>query len=542
MIADIQLFNVPNHQLANRQFVVGNLGNPIKTVPDVKVGNGPILDVALPWDDTFSNANIVKIGSRIYDIVGIDDSTYSDKSIRLRLMYNAVTSLLRKDANGKITLNGWWERAPIPVQNGKKIAITDDTFIPTKYAYFNEPEFWGDYKRFFYQVVTNRDIQNNEESNLRFYVGFVLYKPDVLTTLEASEYAGLGTGGVTFLHIGLREMIEGLPSILNVPSDAIMDVSISPRSPYKYNKDANNYLTFTKTNGTPTEFIELTYGRATFPVIRKFIDEHPLYTASFNEPLTPFEKWCGSFYLVDERGNEILQIPNEYITDNITVNAKSISDVTGLYTVFEIGGNLYFSPEGKIPFIGSAWNDYNLRSRDYDREALIRSIENAREQRNIDMLNSIGGSMLTVGLAGAFNPAAAVAGIAQMGLGIATSEMQARLAERNLYAEQNAKEGLIKNSPSQNYQTGYGLDYLYRSFKTGGCHIRLDMPANTVEADFHNYVTYRGYPCGKYASITLPSSGYIKGNVYNDFSSIGNAVETDMLRKEIASGCRIVIA
>ena len=120
MIADIQLFNATNHQLANRQFVVGNLGNPIKTVPNVKVGNGPILDVALPWDDALANANIVKIGNRCYDIVGIDDVTYSEKSIRLRLMYNAVTSLLRKNINGKIIVEGWWERAPIPSPAGDK--------------------------------------------------------------------------------------------------------------------------------------------------------------------------------------------------------------------------------------------------------------------------------------------------------------------------------------------------------------------------------------------------------------------------------------
>ena len=36
MIADIKLYNVPNiSEIGN--FVVGNLGSPIKTVPDVKV-------------------------------------------------------------------------------------------------------------------------------------------------------------------------------------------------------------------------------------------------------------------------------------------------------------------------------------------------------------------------------------------------------------------------------------------------------------------------------------------------------------------------
>ena len=546
MIADIQLFNVPNHQLANRQFVVGNLGTPIKTVTDVKVGNGPVLDIALPWDDAFTNANIVKIGDRCYDIVGIDDVTYSEKTIRMRLMYNAVTSLLRKDKNGKIIIDGWWERAPIPSPTGGQIAITNDTFKPkrTEFFYVNEDTGNG-FKKYYYQVVTNRSIETGEEGKLSIYIGFIPYRPDVLYTLSGAYLIGQ-SGGTWFSHIDIVGMISALPTILGVPADAIMDLSITPRSPFEYTDTEG--LNFIKYNGEISDFIKLResgqeyYGSATVKLIGNRLAEHEPYVATMTG-ITEFEKYCGSFYLVDERGNEIMKIPNEYIVnDSLTIPAHTICDITGIYTIYEICGKQYMVPEGKLPFIGSAWNDYNIRSREYDREALTRAVENARAQRDIDMINSIGNSMLTLGLAGATNPTGAVAGIAQMGMGIATSELSLRLNERNLYAEQNAKEGLIKNSPSQNYQSGNGLDYLFKSYKYGGTHIRLDMPANTDENAFYDYIKYRGYPCGMYRSVELPSDGYIKGNIYNDFSAIGNAVETDMLRREIANGCRIVIS
>jgi len=547
MIADIQLFNVPNHQLANRQFVVGNLGSPIKTVPNVKVANGPILDVALPWDGAFANANIVKIGDRCYDIVGIDDVTYSEKTIRMRLMYNAVTSLLRKDINGKIILEGWWERAPIPSPTGGQIAITNDTFKPkrTEFFYVNEPTSTG-FKQYYYQVVTNRSIETGEEGKLSIYAGFVSYRPDILSSsISGARFIGQSRN-TWFTHIGLRDMISALPTILGVPADSIMDLSITPRSPFEFvDADALNFI---KNNGNIAEFRKLRepgqeyYGYATVSLQTNYLATHEPYVATMTG-ITEFEKYCGSFYLVDERGNEIMKIPNEYIVnDSLTIPAHTVCDITGIYTIYEICGKQYMVPEGKLPFIGSAWNDYNIRSREYDREALTRAVENARAQRDIDMINSIGNSMLTLGLAGATNPTGAVAGIAQMGLGIATSELTLRLNERNLYAEQNAKEGLIKNSPSQNYQSGNGLDYLFKSYKYGGTHIRLDMPANTDESAFYDYIKYRGYPCGMYRVLELPSDGYIKGNIYNDFSAIGNAVETDMLRKELASGCRIVVA
>ena len=207
MIADIKLYNVPNHQLANRQFVVGNLGSPIATVPDVKVGNGPVLDIALPWDDALLNANIVKIGSRCYDIVGIDDITYAEKTIRLRLMYNAVTSLLRKDINGKIIVEGWWDRTPAPLSYAKDIQAVNSTFIENKR--FNFPVIGS--QTFWVQITARADVSVSpaDVSKLTIYGCPVKYHDTILSR----ESSGSVVGPNAVLFPSLTDIINDLDTI-----------------------------------------------------------------------------------------------------------------------------------------------------------------------------------------------------------------------------------------------------------------------------------------------------------------------------------------
>ena len=560
MIADVELYNVPHHQMANRQFVVGDLGDPIRTIPNVKVGNGPILDIGLPWDDKIGNANIVKIGDRCYDIVGIDDSTHTERSIQLRLMYNAVTSLLRKDINGKIILEGWWDRCPVITANNP-IQIGNDVAKP--FARYNLPRLANGpngHPVVYYQVTASQSVpaklgkeadptvflDNGITDQITIYGGFAEVRPDTLlggaTRIKVFSPKFYGDEASTGYYFTIPELISIMSSWFGLDSEAILDVSVSFRSPFVEVVSSKEY-NFMKTNDQ-THNIFITLIPSNIPVGMSMISRSGIATVSDTltiSGISEFQKLVGRWYIVDSLGNEIAQIPNELITGStLEMDVATISDVTGITTQVEIGGKIYTFPEGKLPWLGSAWSDYMIRNMEYDREALARAVETSREQRNIDSINALGNSMLTLGLAGATNPMGAVAGVAQMGLGLATSEMQRQLGVKNLYAEQYAKEGQIRNMPPSAYQSGYGVDYLMRGYYQPA-HIRLDMPINISETDYMNYIKHRGYPCGVYRSVELPNDGYVKGNIYNDFSSIGNAVETDMLRKEIASGCRIVI-
>ncbi len=560
MIADVELYNVPHHQMANRQFVVGDLGEPIKTFPNVKVGNGPILDIGLPWDDTLSNANIGQIGDRCYDIVGIDDSTHTERSIQLRLMYNAVTSLLRKDTDGKIILNGWWDRCPVITANNP-IQIGNDVSKP--FARYNLPRLDNGpngHPVVYYQVTASQSraakagleaeprvtIDRGIVEQITTYGGFAEIHPDML--FDGSTNIGVFSPKFyddtldSGYYFTIPELISVMTSWFGLDSEAILDVSVSFRTPFSVVISSNKY-NFMKTNDqTHNIFITQLPGNTTKGM--SMISRSGITTVSDTltiNGISEFQKLVGRWYIVDTRGNEIAQIPNELITGStLEMDVRTVSDVTGITTQVEIGGKIYTIPEGKLPWLGPAWSDYMIRNMEYDREALNRAVETSREQRNIDSINALGNSMLTLGLAGATNPMGAVAGVAQMGLGLATSEMQRQLDVKNLYAKQHAKEGQIRNMPPSAYQSGYGVDYLMRGYYQPA-HIRLDMPINISETDYMNYIKHRGYPCGMYRSVELPNDGYIRGNIYNDYSSIGNAVETDMLRKEIATGCRIVI-
>lgn len=564
MIADIELYNVPEHQMANRQFVVGNLGSPIATVSDVKVGNGPLLDIALPWDDAFANANIVKIGSRCYDIVGIDDITYAEKTIRLRLMYNAVTSLLRKDENGKIIIDGWWERAPVQIGPIQSISPINSIFVENKRKPFNSlPIAATDYYMFWVQITAKYDVTDTTSGDLTIYGTPVYYKRNAINE-GSDDFALKSTSNKTLLS--LRDVICDLSETTGIPGTDIIDISVSTQCPFSRSFTLPHTFDLTDSNGDRVE-----------PVLAK--DDKHLYkingssASTYSSDKLKFsvrtkDLLAGNVCIYDAMRNKIIDVPKEYFraddtipnTSYIQYQTSVIWDVFSLNSVVRLfyvenGIENYIDviiPGGHLPWVGNAWADYQAAEMNYDRELLSISIDTANKQRYIDMISSVGNSMLTVALGGAVNPIGSVAGIAQMGLGIATSEMQSKLDETKLYAVQNAKENYIKNSPSQNYQTGYGLSYLFHNSQAfeepvgfwvrDGAGIRLETPYGITDSDIDNYIKYRGYPCGLYSSITLPKEGYIKGNIYNDFSSIGNAVETDMLRKEIANGCRIVIA
>ena len=96
---------------------------------------------------------------------------------------------------------------------------------------------------------------------------------------------------------------------------------------------------------------------------------------------------------------------------------------------------------------------------------------------------------------------------------------------------------------SNNYQLSEGVNYLLTSIKLDGGKIRIDTPANMTATDFNNYIAYRGWPCGKYASFSL-TTGCLQGEMYstpNDaYLPRGNGPEMDMLRDMVSKGVRLV--
>jgi hypothetical protein len=201
-------------------------------------------------------------------------------------------------------------------------------------------------------------------------------------------------------------------------------------------------------------------------------------------------------------------------------------------------------PEGRLPWVGDAWRDYQNQVMNFDRNELSRVLSAIDEQKKIDLFTGASDAMLTGAIAASSgNPIgmATGAGIAaaQFGVNTIAGEMTADLARNQAKAKQRNKEGLMKNQPSLNYQVGYGLDYFTKSSITGGAKIRIETPTAFTSTDFTNYLKFNGWPCDMYATIPL-SSGYIEGTLYstpmNTLYPKDSGPIMDMLRREFANG------
>lgn len=540
MRSTVRLLAVPSQQMANRQFALGMLFVYSEdAIEDVKVSGNLIQDIKVPYRDDFDKVNMAEIGGRYYDIIGIDNQTYFEQSSILRIRFNPICSILKPG----MAISGWWDRTPVQLNPGERLNIGNDTLAPSRRVNLPALEGWEvggtqTHKPMFVQISAKYDTLNANSSTLTLYSTFAPYFPDIMSYPYVASY----TGSNGRKYIPLMEIISNLDELTNIPSDSIIDVAISPRCPWRYSRRVNSGFDLLDANGavsTPQSHgVDWTYNI----INKKNIARDPNMTIDRTLGLTAFERYCGRVTLVDETGTDICEIPTSYFNSGhaLIYRVGSVSDINGIYTQLVIKGKIYTLPEGHLPWIGDAWADYSARSLSYDREALGRAVDTVNRQREIDNINAVAGGIMTASVGAISNPIGAVAGLAQMGLGVATAGMSADLAKSNLYADQAAKEGNIKASPSANYQTAHGLDYCYRSFIYGGAHFRIETPANLSSSDFDNYIAYRGWPCGKYASFNI-LTGYVKGNIFGLTSSTDyNGPELDLLRQEIAQGFRMV--
>lgn len=560
----VDLLRVEQLQLANKQYVVrsgATLGTVIKSYPNTKISDDINLKVVLPVDDSdaLKNVNMLRINQPngehdYYDILNIDTQTFYNKSIIVTAIYDAVASILSSSS----VLAGYYDRARIPLNLGAKLSPTDDALRIDSILQLGQISGLGGkfHIPFYVEITTKHDIVSEDNSTLGIYGSFIdfdiryMSQPQYLTW-----YVGDESGSPL---LTLRDLISSIDVFPGIPSDSIVNVSISRRCPWKYRiiKDDGNNVGYCLRYADDTDVPVLIHPtepvatiRGVFPihvstansVHIKESDEHSLERTF---AITPMQRWCGEISIVDERGNTVGSIPTEYFDSNNRLRYKfyTISDYGMMYSIFEFADRQIIMPEGSLPWVGDAWLDYAIRSRDFDREEMRNAVASVYEQRNIDMINAVGSGMLTAAVGATTNPAGALLGVAQMGLGLVTSEMQADLAARNIHAAQNIREGRMKAAASVNYQTGYGLEYCQRSVSMGGARLEISVPANLTETEFNNFVQFYGYPAKKYASLQV-QTGVIKANIYSMNNIIEkNGPKMDMLRKLLADGIRIVVS
>lgn len=548
MIADIKFLNVPEFSIISRRYPIGDLTkvrkinnldyNPVKhTISGASVPEDLDFELKVPKFDNYSTINIVKIGTRYYTVVSVRENTRANSSIIFELRYNPVSSLLSSVTG----LTGWFERTPNKVFPAGRINIPG-TMKQSGFYPFKNMECSDSGEFFVVQISSKKSLKSSSNSVLTKYITYVhSYDGTERGFLVAFSGKDANNETVTGTWGSIAEAIHNPDESFGIPSDSIFDISVSRRSPWEtvINGSEVNVKVGTKQGLPNTTFTALDGRRINETEMIGLLNINKSPVAELIIELTDYQRYCGTITIVDETQNEIFTIPNDYLdADNKAVIPwYAFSDYGGLYTLVNINDKFITIPEGKLPWIGDAWKDYVIRSRDSDRQAMNHAIDMSRKQMEMDLVSGASNAMLTGTLGAIQNPVGSVAGLAQFGMSAVSSAQQQQLSEWDAKKQQSISENRIRNSPSSNYQTAYGLTYLHNAIFGQGAGVKIETPSNFTEEQFNQYVAYNGWPCNAMASIVV-SSGYIKGLVYN---MEGNGMMGDRLRQEIMAGCHLVM-
>lgn len=551
-VSTVYLMYVANQQLANRQFVMQPSGTILTTNDNIKNTGDINQEIHIPYSPSNATANMIKIDNKYYDIVSVDNVTFNEKSTIYSISLNPISTYL---TNG-LSMSGYWEKTPTKINYGCTFNIGEDVLVQSNKIAFPvvAPIPGNAGQPYFFQISTTWDLfANAQDTKLNQYAGFAPYLKDILAWTPASSIRYI-TSTATRYYVSIPELIYHLDDKLGIPASSIMSVSISPRSPLRYAVIASG---FSFLNGSGTAVTPINSGKsATFALLEidsSEVAQNPANETQLTLTLTDYERFCGKIFVVDDKGNEIALIPNEWFnsSNSLTYKVNTYSDINGIYTYIIIGNHIIPIIETQLPFLGDAWAEYSARSLAYDRESTDRAVTTTAKNAEMAAVSGIANAGLSVvmgaGLGGIGGGSAgqAVGGIAGGyggGVGVVMGLKKAQLDKANIRQNQIQKENMVRNAPSTVVNSQYGLDSCYiPAVMSSYAGFKIMTPKNFSATDFNNYVAIYGYPCNRYSTITL-SAGYIKGNMFTMPSSISNGVEMNMLKNEIADGCIVKTA
>ena len=539
MIADVKFLNVPQASRAARRYVIGNLdkpGNIIYTAENVKVSEELDFVLNIEYFDNYSKVNIIKVADRYYDVLAVKEISRKSSVLQFTVTYNPISSLLTSGSS----LYGWFERTPTKIYPSARINIATDTLKQSRFIALNDIHEVGRTGDYYVQIVSRSGASvSTESSTLTMYGTFVRYPPEhpagmLEPTLKPTEDSSKR-------FPSMKAIINDIDTALGIVADEIVGIHVSARCPWDFKYVSPNSYDFIKSTGNVVTPQFDDNGRNGKVRINSSTCARKSETAS-TITLTDKERYTGTVSIVNQTGSVIGVIPTEYFDryNKLNFTWQPYADYTGVYTIVKYSDQMVIIPEGQLPWVGDAWATYAARSREFDREAMLHAIQNSRDQLNIDIASGVSGGILTgtVGAASGSGLLGLFGGIAQAGIDIWTSTARQQMTERDIWFQQQLLEARVKASPSNNYQTGYGLDYLRASLYDMGLGIRIDTPANLTDEDFNQHMAQFGWPLNRLATVGI-TDGYIKGQLYN---MDGYGLMGERLREEIASGCKIVIA
>lgn len=532
MIADIIFLNVP-YAYSSRQIPVGDAISEdwvITTISNVKCSEDLTQSISVPTFDDYSEANMVKINTNYYFIGSYTTKTYQEEVVTFEIVYNAITTNLTTTS----VLTGVFERTP--TDSGEPvtpITIQSDNLQWTREVKLPRVPLGGSRRAYVYTVTSV------EAGNLNIYMGFC---EGVNTPID------LYNNGVSrrYTFPTIDQIINDPDSTMGILADSITNISVSERCHLPLTWVGNSTINVTGDSElSQAPFSNKLFKQTGANDTMGYVLYKVIPGASIQEKstliLTEKERHCASISIVDNSYNKVASFkPYSSIIDIFT---ETVVDYYGIYTQVCLGsaegknGIIRFN-EGKLPWVGDNWVNYTARSMDTDRRELEMNITNARDQRNIDMMEGAANAIGTgvIGAVATGNPLGAVAGIAQFAGSAVAANAKGNLADKAARQTLEISQARVKDSATNFFNVDNGIGYIINGDRFKGAAIIIESPIMLTHDQYYKYVHNFGYPSTGYKEVDVVW-GFIKGILT---TTIIPGLKGDMLNKEINMGVRLI--
>lgn len=552
MIGKVEFLNLPG-SMSSCEYPLLTSANQsltsytLASFNNVKFSLDLVQTIRVPYFTNYDKANCVRMNSEIYWITAVKNETMADTTLVFAIQYNGASSLVHKNDN----LAGFWLRSGL-ADNCPWMRITPysgETYIAGSQQLPVIGSTADSNRIFWVQITSTEKIKSNTATS-----PYVFVSSSDKTRAEVEKTQDQYTVYGLFVRGDSGPVYEAATSI-RYPSleDVITDIEL-------YGFTASNITNIAISERCP---FAMSYSSGTYYKLSSSLNYHPIYYGSSSTTtniiydvtsiLTPanFERksitlsWDRDYWRLgvisvrNGSGQIVGNIPLAYY--NTTLYIRTFADYNGVYTkitTYDGQYNIVF-PEGKLPWIGSTWEEYRAYSMAFDRQnAIIQT--NKAEADNVAMFGStLTGSILSTAMLGA------VAGPVGFALGasagLINTTLSAVASDRNVgyaNAEQQLLEKRMQAQPGTAYAPELGLSYIYECI-TYGSRICLELPLGYYYDDtwLDAYISYFGYPSDGTEQVLSIAEGYYKGKLMYT-TAFARGLKFDECNSEFINGFR----
>lgn len=514
----------------------------LKTFSNVKFSLDLVQTVRVPYFTNYDKANCVRMNGEIYWITAVKNETMADTTLIFALQYNGASSLVHKSD----VVKGIWERTGntnadewmrITPYSGESY-IADYEKLPSLRVDTGADVFWV-------QITSTEHINSNTSTTAYDIEPGTGGRPSSNPTKINDSITVYGMfvkgSGVAMGHStnitypSLADVITNM-EIYGLLGSNIMDISISERCPFTYQYSSGN-ISVPICSETIYYDVSSSGQQKIMYDVTSIMNNSSVGTASVISPNWTEEQWrLGYVTIRNIYGQIVGTVPLKYFDGSLSMEVKC--DFSGVYTRISSSSSdvVIIINEGKLPWVGSTWEEYRAYSMAFDRQ----SVQNANTKEAVNAIgNSLSGitsGLLTGAIVG--GPVGAVAGFISGTSGVLGSMVNYKGNTEYAKSEQANLEKRMEAQPGTAYSPQEGISYIYESWSRGA-RICLELPygqycdSNQVDLYLNNF----GYPAdGTQHNLTI-AEGYYKGKLLYT-TAFARGLKFDECNSEFINGFR----